>query len=580
MAFDGIVSKAIASELQELSGAKIEKVLEPNKNTIILGMYHNGCHYSLCICIDSQNGRFHLTTHTKKNPSVAPNFCMVLRKHLIGMRFKNIVTQELDRIITIEFEGFDEVDDILQKKLVIELMGKHGNLILKDENNKIIDCLRHINNSENPTLNRLPNSIYIYPVSEKKSLLDIVDFETFKDNLQLSSSTSINNLPELVSQTYSGISQTTIQACLTNFSLKNLSLLEALEKIYSYLIDIVFKIDSLELTFETTLNIKNRKDYFLVSKENPDHFSLSFFIDDFYEEKENSENFKNYRDSILKLILGTLQKYQKRLKHINQKLKDCENMEQYQLYGELLTANLYHIPQYNLEQIELENYYDNNNPIIIPLDKKYSPSINAKRYFKKYRKLKNALEIVSMQKQETLQELDYIESIVYELEACSNTKDISDIYEEISENIIFQEKLNKLKKQKNKNISKSKLTKNKYSSFNPFKFKIDGYTLLVGRNNIENDYLTLKYAKKTDLWFHTKDIHGSHAVLLLEDKSFPTNNIITQCAEIAAFHSKAKLSSNVPVDYCEVKYVKKPNGAKPGMVIYKNQKTLYVKPSK
>ena len=507
-------------------------------------------------------------------------FVCYLENISFGMRLKNIYTQELDRIITIELEGFDEVDDILEKSLVIELMGKHGNITLKDDNNIIIDCLRHIPNSENSEQSRLPNTVYHYPNTTKKSLLEINDLETFKKYLPLEVSTTTKDLPNLISNTYNGISQATIQAYLNYFSLENVPLSEALEKIYSYLQDLIFGIDTLQLTFEPIVNSKNKKDYFLIPKNNDLSFSLNFFIDNFYEEKETNENFKNYRNSVLKLILSTLQKYQKRLEHINQKLKDCENMEQYQLYGELLTANLYRIPSYNLDKIELENYYENNKLIVIPLDKKYSPNSNAKRYFKKYRKLKNALEIVSIQKQETMQELNYIESIVYELEACNNIKDVSDIYEEISENVIFQDKITLLKKQKNKKINKSKLTKNKFSSFNPIKFTIENYTFLIGRNNMENDYLTLKYAKKTDLWFHTKDIHGSHGILLLENKPIPNIDIITQCAQIVAFHSKAKLSSNVPVDYCEVKYVKKPNGAKPGMVIYTNQKTLYVEPLK
>ena len=174
--------------------------------------------------------------------------------------------------------------------------------------------------------------------------------------------------------------------------------------------------------------------------------------------------------------------------------------------------------------------------------------------------------------------MDYIESIVYELENCSTLEEVSEIFEEISENIIFKEKTEHLKKQKKTKVKKSSLTKNKNVSFNPLKYKIDDYTLLVGRNNKENDYLTLKYAKKTDLWFHTKDIHGSHAILQLNPNQFPDDTILTRCAEITAFHSKAKNSSNVPVDFCEVKFVKKPNGAKPGMVIYSSNKTLYVNP--
>ena len=203
--------------------------------------------------------------------------------------------------------------------------------------------------------------------------------------------------------------------------------------------------------------------------------------------------------------------------------------------------------------------------------------MNAKRFFKKYNKLKNALQIVTIQKKETLDELNYIESIVYELESATNVQEISEIFDEISENVIFRDKTDTLKKKKNTKIRKSNLTKNKNVSFNPLKYTIDGFTFLVGRNNKENDYLTLKYAKKTDLWFHTKDIHGSHAVLIV-NHNIPPKDLLVKCAEIVAYHSKAKNSSHVPVDYCEIKYVKKPNGAKPGMVIYTNNSTLYVHP--
>ena len=254
-------------------------------------------------------------------------------------------------------------------------------------------------------------------------------------------------------------------------------------------------------------------------------------------------------------------------------------MEKYRIYGELITANLYRIPNKNIEEVELENYYDNNNKILIKLDKRYSPSINAKRFFKKYSKLKNALSIVSEQKSDTLKELDYIESIVYELENSSTIDELTAIFEEISENDIFKEKTSKANNMKKSKIKKSKLTKNKEVSFNPIKYIIDGYTVLVGRNNKENDYLTLKYANKNDLWFHTKDFHGSHTILKIDNNlPYPDSDILVSVAKIAAKHSKAKNSSNVPVDYCEVKYVKKPSGARPGMVIYSNNKTLNVNP--
>lgn len=346
-----------------------------------------------------------------------------------------------------------------------------------------------------------------------------------------------------------------------------------MQELYRYLKTIIDGTDSLHLKFETY-----DKDYLLLPfEENTNPFALNFFIDDFYYQKETSEDFKTYRNSVLKLILSTLKKYNKRLYHINEKLKSCENMDTYQLYGELITANLYRIKNENVSQIELENYYDNNKMITIPLDSKYTPSVNAKRFFKKYHKLKNALEIVTLQKKETLQELDYIESIVYELENASSLAEVSEIFDEISENVIFKDKTDSLKKKKPTKVKKSNLTKNKKVSFNPLKYTVEGFTLLVGRNNKENDYLTLKYAHKTDLWFHTKDIHGSHAILLLDGK-IPKEDILVKCAEIVAYHSKAKLSSNVPVDMCEVRYVKKPNGSKPGMVIYTNYSTLYVNP--
>ena len=281
---------------------------------------------------------------------------------------------------------------------------------------------------------------------------------------------------------------------------------------------------------------KKKKDYFFTLRTgdtNNSPFSLNFFLDDFYYEKETRETFKNYRNTVLRLILDTLKKYQKRLYNMNEKLKECENMDTYRLYGELITTNLYQIPNKNLSEVEVQNYYENYKIIKIPLDKKYLPSVNAKRYFKKYSKLKNALEVVTKQKEETLQELDYLESIVYELESCSTLQEVSDIFEEISENVIFKEKTNAMslgtKGKKSSKIKKSNLTKNKTVSFNPIKYKIDGYTVLVGRNNKENDYLTLKYASKNDLWFHTKDIHGSHVILRLAenaDKSTPSESCI------------------------------------------------------
>ena len=626
MAFDGIVTKVITSELQNLSGARIDKIFQPDKNTILLGMYLNGLNYALNICIDSQNYSINLTTHSKPNPKIAPNFCMLLRKYLLGTHIKNFITDKLERVVIIEFEGFDEIDDIFSLKLIIELMGKHSNILLVDEQNIIIDCVRHIYHDEESnikTRNLLPKYPYHFPISDKINFLEISNFDEFYQILE-TKNLSIENLSETIVNTFNGFSKSFLQNTIKILNIDNIEK-ENLQKFYYYITSLIYSENSSNLKFNKIYNSNNKLvDYFLEeynynnnkTTDNKHHidnntnnqsldknfnnniynnnnndsnintndsnsitFKLNFFLDDYYHEKTSSEKFITYRDSLLKLILETLKKYNKRLKNINSKLQECENMDKYKLYGELITANLYRIKNQNIDSVALENYYDNNKIINIPLDKKYPPNINAKRYFKKYNKLKNTLEIVGIQKQETLNELDYIESIVYELETCSSIEEITNIYEEISENIIFKDKLpDTSKKSYGKKLKKSNLTKNKNVSFNPIKYTIDGYTIYVGRNNKENDYLTLKFANKTDLWFHTQDIHGSHVILKSENKT-PSKDLLTKIASIAAFHSKGRNSSNVPVDYCEVKYVKKPNNAKPGMVIYTHQHTLVVKPS-
>ncbi len=635
MAFDGIVTKAICAELSDLSGARIDKIFQPNKNNIVLGMYKDGKNYALNICIDSSNCRIHLTTHPNPNPQIAPNFCMVLRKNLIGLHLKNIFTLELERLVIMEFEGFDDVDDILNKKLIVELLGKHSNVILLDDQNIIIDSLRHIkhdiideyseSNNINPNNLRdiIPHIRYTYPTSNKYNFLEISEFETFnkliytEENLKLD--TTIPSLFNGFSKSFVSNTIKSIQEkgdckilSLTTSDLKTEYSINCIRQLYDKIKSIIANIDSENLSISNIYEEGKLKDYYICISSNPSYspFQLNFLIDDFYHQKETSENLRNYRNMLLKMILNNLQKYDRRLSNINNKLKDCENMETYRIYGELITSNLYRFDaNSNLDFIYVENYYDNQNELKIPLDKHFSLNQNAKRYFKKYSKLKNALEIVGIQKKETEAELDYMQSVVYELESASSIEEIAEIYDEITENVIFQDnssnstslKINSqnnsyniLRTNKNNQFKarKSNLTKNKNASFNPVKYTVDGYTILIGRNNKENDWLTLKYANKSDIWFHVKDYHGSHTILkFLGEKNATTlatnkgdtnildlipNELIEKTAKLAAKHSKAKNSSNVPVDYCEVRYVKKPSGSKPGMVIYTNYRTIYI----
>ena len=567
MAFDGIVTKKIVDELQSLNGYKIDKIYEPDKNTIILGLYGNFTNLAILSCISSNNYRIHLTNNLQKNPSVAPNFCMLLRKHILGYKIKNIYTKCLERIVFIELENDENPNNIIYKRLIVELMGKHSNIILLDGNGIIIDSLRHTFVEKNANRDIYPTSRYFEPTISKLNLLEIKNFDDFYKKLNLNDE---EDYLDKIACTFNGISISNLKD-LTSYSNEyNYTSNKLLvHNLYTNLIDIL-NCSNLTIKLDYSKN-----DYSLCKNNNvDDNFSLNYAIDDFYFQKESNELFKNYRNTLLTIILATLKKYEKRLVNIDKKLEECKSMDKYKLYGELITANLYKIPSYNTSSLTLENYYENNSLIEIPLDKKYSPQHNANRYYKKYNKLKNALIIVGAQKQETIEEIKYIESIVYELDSCKNIDDIQEIYDEISENEIF--KLNKKNIKSKKKSKPKKITSNKFAKFNPLKYNIDGYTIYVGRNNKENDYLTNKFANKNDLWFHTKDVHGSHVILKTNPSETIPENIIYETAKLAAGHSKAKDSSNVPVDYCLVQYVKKVPGNKPGLVIYRNNKTIYV----
>lgn len=603
MAFDGIVTKQVVLELKNtLIGGKINKVFEPNKNEIILGIYCNGKNYALNISISSNNYRMNLTTNSKPNPLNAPNFCMLLRKHLVGSRITNIYSNCLERIVFIDLENYNELNDLVSKKLVVELMGKHSNVILLNNKNIIIDGLRHLDSFSNSCRDILPAHEYINPPADKLDICKI-DLDTF---INLVKSEKLSNI---IPNSFSGISKTFILSTLDILKISDTDYsIEDITELYKYIKDII---DNLGTDNILTVYI-NDKDYTIVNKASHidyighpfssdpynktiitpipseqlvatadeqcsplqnDILQTNFFLDDFYNKKEQDEVTINYKNNLLKLVLSALKKITKKVNNINLKLKECESMDNYRLYGELITSNLYRINNnINVDYIEIENYYDNNNLIKIPLDKSISPSYNAKKYFKKYNKLKNTLEIVSKQKADATKELDYLESIIYELESATSTLELEEIDLEISENVLFKNTKN------NSNVKKNKVNKRKvHDEYEPITYNVDGFTLYVGKNNKQNDYITTKLGKNEDLWFHTKDIRGSHCLLKCNGENVKEHTIIA-CAEITAFHSKAKLSSNVPVDYCFIKNVKKPSGSKPGMVVYTNNKTLYVNP--
>lgn len=559
MAFDGIVTRAVVSELNGcLLNGKINKIFEPNKNEILLGIYSCGKNYALNICINPVNYRVHLTTHSKPNPQNVFNFCMVLRKHLTGGTIKKIYMNGLERIIYIDVDCYNDFNDLVTKTIVIELMGKHSNVILLNSDNTIIDSLRHLDKLDNSLRDILPGYKYLVLDSSKQDFTSST-FDDFYKILQNTESIATD-----LSNYYTGFSKAGISYILSDLDINTEKIsLDDYKRLYKYLKDIISGNPLL------CYKIDEKKDDFYVKLQNSDNFQVNFFIDDFYFGKEEKEKFSSYQNDLLRLILNRLKRLEDKLSTANQSLNECSKMEDYRLYGELITANLYRIQNYNQTSITLENYYKNNEPIDIKLDGSISPSANAKKFFKKYKKLQNTYSIVQKQKELITAEIEYLDSIVYEINNCQTLQDLESVYSEISESLDL--KIN------DKNTPKKN---EKVNSSMPTELTIDGFTILVGKNNKQNDYLTCRIAKSSDLWFHTKDIHGSHVVLKLNKNRPATDSIIYKCATIAAYYSKAKLSQNVPVDYTYIKYVRKPNGAKPGMVIYTNNKTLYVNPKK
>ncbi len=540
MAFDGIVLNCVVNELNsEIIGAKVNKIFEPSRSDIIFGLYNHGKSYSFLINIQPEIARFHLTTYNKPNPLQAPNFCMLLRKHLMNAKIVAINTFDLERVIEIVFESYNELKDIVVKKIFVETMASHSNVILTNSQNTIIDALRHVSNN---SLEIIPARQYKIPSNKKHSILKIKNGSEF---LKYIPKEALVSFDKVLSENFIGISRSFCQNLLPNATTP-VNILSDIEIInaFNLIKNIINNIPNLSLKLT-----KDKKDYMIFPCEK-NALDVNFFLDNYYHNKEIENNFLNKKKQLLGIISSQLKKYLKRLENINLKLKECENIEKYRIYGELITANLFRYkPHLILNEIIVQNYYDNQKEICIPLDKRFSISKNAEKYFKKYNKLKNTLKVVTIQKRETEIELEYIQSILFSIENSSDIDDLEGISSEINESGL----LNTKKNEKNK--------KSESQSF-PIEFNIDGYTVLVGKNNKQNDFLTFKIANRQDIWFHVQNTQGCHVVLKSNGKPI-TEKIILKCANFAVQNSKAKNSTNVPVDYCPVKNVKKPSGSKP-----------------
>lgn len=568
MAFDGFITKAVISELEKtIIGAKVNKVLQPTKNDIILNLYNNGSNYNLNLCVNPEFCRICLNTYSKPNPQNAYNFCMLLRKYLTSSKIINISNYDLERTVEIKFECYNELNDLVIRKLFIEIMSRQSNIVLTNENNIIIDTLKHFDNIRE----LLPAHEYEFAPIKKISFLELENTYKFID---IANNSKNVYLSTHLANTFIGFSKTFIKETLKKLDISDTEYSENdLIKLFNYIKNLISNLGTSNVFCrkisekDYTIFCENERDSSNYEFSDNEILNINYFLDNFYYKKEQLSIFTISRNNLLKIVSSYLKKVYKKIENINFKLKECEDMDKFKLYGELLTANLYRIDlNNNYNNFTVENYYDDNKPITIPLDISISVQKNIEKYFKKYNKLKNALSIVSEQKLEAQKELSYIETIVFNLSNAKTLNDIHEVYEEISENFSIK-----------KSISSNTKKEDKIELFS---INIDDFTIYVGKNNIQNDYISLKFSNPNDIWFHTQKIHGSHVLLKnpenLEIEEIP-ENVLFNCAKLAKENSKASLSLNVPVDYCYAKFVKKPSGAKPGMVIYNNFKTIIVK---
>jgi predicted ribosome quality control (RQC) complex YloA/Tae2 family protein len=558
MSFDGLFTRAMMMELKKtLTGGRITKIHQPYKNEIILIIRSKGKNYKLLLSAHPTYARVQLTDEPYENPKEPPMFCMLLRKHLEGAIIEELKQKDLDRILIFEVKGKNEIGDFSSKQLIIEIMGRHSNIVLVDQSTqKIIDSIKHIT----PALSRyrtvLPGNEYIYPPSQNKlnpleateeDVLRLLDFNGGKLDKQLV-------------QHFSGVSPLFAKEVLHVAGIPNrttvpaafIRLLEPLK----------------EGRFQPTLWKGDEKEHFYwrdlehLNGTKQTFHSLSMLLDRFYFGKAERDRVKQLGSDLERLVKNELEKNITKLKKLEKTLHEAENADEYQILGELLTANLYAV-QKGMTEIEVINYYDENGgKVTIPLDPQKSPSENAQAYFSKYQKAKHALIVVNEQMDKTKQEIQYFENLLQQLESAS-PKDIEEIREELEEEGYLRMKSKTKRKQ-----GKDKPMIDTYTAS-------DGTIILVGKNNKQNDYLTTKLARRDDIWLHTKDIPGSHVVIRHTN---PSDETLLEAANLAAYFSKAKHSSSVPVDYTKIRYVKKPNGSKPGFVIYENQQTVYVTP--
>lgn len=573
MALDGLTLGFIKNELSAyIIGSKVEKVHQPSKNELVLILRTRNGAFRLYLSCDGQSPRVHLTSYNIENPKTPPMLCMMLRKRLVGANLISIEQAGRDRILIFTFDGTTEIGDKTKYYLVCEIMAQKSNIIFLDENKKIIDSFKRVDETKSSVREILPGLQYeLPPMLEKCDL--------FCDSSEVITEKILENSGKMLSKSVldviGGISpivsrEIAYRAVFGDKSVSELTIIER-ERVLCEVKTLIEEIKSpkaylVSVTDNKTFDFSFTKIRQYGKEADVTEFgSFCELLDDFYYEKDKLLRVKRKACDLFKLLNNAVERTSRKINNRRLELEKSEKREQLRIFAELLTANQYKFSQ-KQSSYEVENYYDNNNVLTIPADPALTCQQNAQKYFKDYKKAANAEKMLHSLIEEGEGELVYLDSVLDTLTRAETEREISEIRTELQDG-------GYLKIKKNSKIKKEK-------TLPPLEFEsTDGFRILVGRNNIQNDVLTLKTAKNYDMWLHVQKQAGSHTVICSDNKEI-TETAIREAAVIAAYHSKSVNSSSVAVDYTIIKNVKKPVGAKPGKVIYNTYNTVYVTPQK
>ncbi|MDO4568111.1 MAG: NFACT RNA binding domain-containing protein [Clostridia bacterium] len=558
---DGLSLLAVTHELQQVVGARIERVQQPDRDTLVLVLNGKDRAQRLCVCASPHGSRIHLTELKASNPMTAPNFCMLLRKRIYGGRIVGVRQLAMDRCVTIEISAYDELGDRRSYYLIAELMGKHANISLCTADMRIIDCIRRIDFTMSDIRPMLPELLYEYPdqgVKQDPRTASAADFISAFDGAD-----SIGSLAAArgMASAFSGISQATARRLLDYCGYDEVSRAETAARLCSFFSDYSQGAYEPCVLCDADGVMRDVSPFIPPGVNHVRTATICAALDAVYSESDERERVRRGSAALRKTIASNIERCERKIAAIQRDLPTESELERLKLYGELLTANIYRLGA-GFESLTVENYYtDPPERVAIPVDRNLSVADNAQRYFKLYRKGMKSLEIGSIQIRIAQAELEYLHSLEYQL-AVAKADEIDALAIELAE----QGYLRKLKQRGKKSAVRPETHRFVTS---------EGIEVRAGRNGKQNDELTFKLARPNYTWLHAKDIPGSHVVIMSEQFSDAT---LEAAAAICAYYSKGRGSTKVPVDYTLRRYVKKPVGAKPGMVTYTNQRTIYAAP--